>query len=68
MSTTVLKSNKKNISNKNFNVYIVEDHNDALTEIYKEIGSKRLSFDNLILIHFDSHPDLGKFKVKREIL
>ena len=49
--------NKK--SQDHFNIYIVEDHNDALAEIYKEIGSKRLSFDNLILIHFDSHPDLG---------
>jgi hypothetical protein len=42
-----------------FNCYLVEDHNDALPLIYKEIGAKRLSFNNLTLIHFDSHPDLG---------
>ena len=60
MSNKAIKKDKKSNSNKNFNVYIVEDHNDALSEIYKEIGSKRLNFNNLILIHFDSHPDLGK--------
>ena len=42
-----------------FNIHIVEDHNDVLPSIYKDIGSKRLSFDNLTMIHFDSHPDLG---------
>lgn len=41
------------------NIYVVEDHNDVLEHIYKEIGNKRLKFTNLTLIHFDSHPDLG---------
>lgn len=41
------------------NTYIVEDHNDALEYIYKEIGSKRLKISNLTMLHFDSHPDLG---------
>ena len=41
------------------NIYIVEDHNEALPCVYKEIGSKRLAFNGLTLIHFDSHPDLG---------
>lgn len=49
----------KNKHNNKFNIYVVEDHNDALAEIYKEIRAKRLSFSNLVLIHFDSHPDLG---------
>lgn len=44
---------------KPFNIHVVEDHNDALQYIYKDIGIKRLSFNNLTLIHFDSHPDLG---------
>ena len=44
---------------KGFNVHIVEDHNEALEELYKEIGAKRLSFSNLTMLHFDSHPDLG---------
>ena len=60
--------NKKQASCKNrlnkkfenkFNIYVVEDHNDALEKIYKEIGSKMIHFSNLTLIHFDSHPDLG---------
>jgi hypothetical protein len=54
---------KKNNLNKKFenkfNIYVVEDHNDALEKIYKEIGSKLIQFNNLTLIHFDSHPDLG---------
>ena len=46
-------------NNESFNVYIVEDHNDALNAIYKEIGSKRLNFSGNIMLHFDSHPDMG---------
>lgn len=38
---------------------IVEDHNDALYHIYRAIGSKRIPFKDAIMIHFDSHPDLG---------
>ena len=49
----------KNKHHNKFNIYVVEDHNDALAENYKEIRAKRLSFSNLVLIHFDSHPDLG---------
>ncbi|CAF0994588.1 unnamed protein product [Brachionus calyciflorus] len=49
---------KKSKNNK-FNIYIVEDHNDVLQYIYKEVGSRRLNFSNLTMIHFDSHPDLG---------
>jgi hypothetical protein len=41
------------------NIYTVEDHNDVLQYIYKEIGARRLQFSSLIMIHFDSHPDLG---------
>ncbi|XP_075246452.1 UPF0489 protein C5orf22 homolog [Convolutriloba macropyga] len=39
-------------------VNIVEDHDDALQLIYREIGAKRVPFSNLALIHFDAHPDL----------
>ncbi|XP_063721503.1 UPF0489 protein C5orf22 homolog [Symsagittifera roscoffensis] len=39
-------------------VNIVEDHDDALHIIYREIGAKRIPFANLALIHFDAHPDL----------
>ena len=42
-----------------FNIHIVEDHNEALEHIYKEIGTKRLKFSDLTMIHFDSHPDLS---------
>lgn len=46
-------------SQAKFNIHVVEDHNDALLGIYKDIGAKRLSFSNLTMVHFDSHPDLG---------
>lgn len=50
----------KNTEKKSsFDVVIVEDHNDALEPIYKEIGRRKLNFTNLTLLHFDSHPDLG---------
>lgn len=39
-------------------LYIVEDHNEALNFILRGIGSKHLSFNGNLLIHFDSHPDL----------
>ncbi|KAK7085647.1 hypothetical protein SK128_026074 [Halocaridina rubra] len=39
-------------------VHIVEDHCDALYHIFRAIGSKHLPFNNNLLIHFDSHPDL----------
>jgi len=39
-------------------VNIVEDHDDALQIIYREIGAKRIPFGDLALIHFDAHPDL----------
>jgi hypothetical protein len=44
---------------KRFNIFVVEDHNDALENIYKEIGRKQVAFEDLVMIHFDSHPDLG---------
>lgn len=52
------KNLEKNVS-ENLNIYIVEDHNDALEYIYKEIGTKRIKFSDLTMIHFDSHPDLS---------
>lgn len=39
-------------------VYIVEDHNEVLEYIYNDIGNKRLPFNGISLVHFDSHPDL----------
>ena len=46
------------LSRHRIDIKIVEDHNDALPLIYKEIGAKRIPFNNLALIHFDAHPDL----------
>lgn len=45
--------------NKTFHIHVVEDHNDVLERIYKDIGRKCLNFKDLTMIHFDSHPDLG---------
>lgn len=39
-------------------VHVVEDHDAALPLIYRAIGSKKIPFSGLGLIHFDSHPDL----------
>ncbi|XP_075536147.1 misexpression suppressor of ras 6 isoform X2 [Dermacentor variabilis] len=39
-------------------VHVVEPHFHALDYIYRAIGSKKLNFDGLLLIHFDAHPDL----------
>jgi hypothetical protein len=50
---------KRSKSDEFFNVYVVEEHNDALSCIYKEIGARHLKFSNLVMIHFDSHPDMG---------
>ena len=43
---------------KPLEAYIVEDHNEALTWIYRQIGAKRLPVHGSTLLHFDSHPDL----------
>lgn len=40
-------------------VFVVEDHNEALPLIYRQIGRKRLPFSNCCLLHFDSHSDLS---------
>lgn len=40
-------------------VHVVDDHNDALQYIYREIGSKHLPLYGNVLLHFDSHPDLS---------
>ncbi|XP_037291637.2 misexpression suppressor of ras 6 [Rhipicephalus microplus] len=39
-------------------VRVVEPHFHALDHIYRAIGSKKLNFDGLLMIHFDAHPDL----------
>ena len=38
--------------------HVVEEHNEALTHIYRAIASKRLPFQGSFLLHFDAHPDL----------
>eukprot|EP00116_Pleurobrachia_bachei_P007237 sb/3467499/ len=38
---------------------IVDDHNRALDFIYKLIARKKIPFNGLTLVHYDSHPDLA---------
>lgn len=40
-------------------VGIVDDHNEALDYIYSLIGRKKIPFEGMTLVHFDSHPDLS---------
>ncbi|TPP65282.1 hypothetical protein FGIG_11201 [Fasciola gigantica] len=49
---------------KPISVVIVEAHNEALSYIYRLIGSKRIPFSGLKLLHLDSHPDLGIPEIK----
>ncbi|CAC5384838.1 UPF0489 protein C5orf22 [Mytilus coruscus] len=39
-------------------LYIVEDHNDVVPFIHRGIGSKHLPIEDIVFVHFDSHPDL----------
>lgn len=40
-------------------VYIVDFHNEVLPFIYRCIGSKHLPLEGNVLVHLDSHPDMG---------
>jgi len=44
---------------KKVSVYIEEDHNDVLSHIFRCVGAKLLPTTGNVLLHFDSHPDLG---------
>lgn len=39
-------------------IFIVEDHHDVLTFLYRCIGSRHLPLRGNTIIHFDSHPDM----------
>lgn len=39
--------------------FIVDDHNDALTHIYKLLARNKIPFTGLTMLHLDSHPDLS---------
>ena len=45
-------------------VAIVEDHDEALPLLYRAIGSRRLPFNSITLVHFDAHPDLLSPNIK----
>ena len=51
--------NGKLVMSKCISVGVVDDHNDALNFYYKLIARKKIPFDDLCLVHFDSHPDLA---------
>ncbi|XP_055606656.1 UPF0489 protein C5orf22 homolog [Uranotaenia lowii] len=39
-------------------IFIVEDHHDVLTFLYRCLGSRHLPLRGNKIIHFDSHPDM----------
>ncbi|XP_055534921.1 UPF0489 protein C5orf22 homolog [Wyeomyia smithii] len=39
-------------------IFIVEDHHDVLTFLYRCLGSRHLPLHGNTIIHFDSHPDM----------
>ena len=46
-------------TNERLPVFVVEDHNEALSAIYRGLRTRRLSFTDIGILHFDSHPDLS---------
>ena len=39
-------------------VWICENHDEVLYYIHRAIASRHIAFENLTVLHFDSHPDL----------
>ena len=54
----LLKLGRKKAS-ETLPIFIVEDHNEALSAIYKAIRRRLLAMSNISMLHFDSHPDLS---------
>ena len=49
-------------------VFVEEDHNEVLSHIFRTVGSKHLPVSRNIMVHFDSHPDLGlPFKLNHKV-
>ena len=46
-------------TNEKLPVVVVEDHNEALSYLYRGLRTRRLNFSDIGLLHFDSHPDLS---------
>lgn len=59
--SSVASSSVKTLSRRRFNkipVFIVENHNDVLELILPSLARRYLPFEDNLMIHFDSHPDL----------
>lgn len=42
----------------NVPIFVVEDHHDVLTFLYRCLGSRHLPLSGNKIVHFDSHPDM----------
>lgn len=60
-STSRLSSEAKAPKNRIFTkipVFIVENHNDVLELLLPVLANRYLPFENNVMVHFDSHPDM----------
>lgn len=56
--TSVVQSQSRNRKFTRIPVFIVENHNDVLELLLPALANRYLPFENNLMVHFDSHPDM----------